>query len=115
MSTKAKKDTIEEITGTANAYVSRLGFLIAALAVEDEVKESLLSLLPEMTPEQIERLSDILESAYLGEQTVSADNELKSELERIKIEYLSNKSELEGKTITKLEVLSGKLNQHGEL
>ena len=115
MSTKAKKDTIEEITGTAKAYGSRLGFLIAALTVEDEVKESLLSLLPEMTPEQIERLSDILESAYLGEQTVSADSELRAELERIKIEYISNKAELEDKTIAKLEVLSGKLNQRGKL
>ena len=108
-----KQDTAlkEEIIGTAKAYGQRLGFLIAALDIDDDVKEALLAILPAMTPEQVERFSDILESAYLGDKTFNIDIELKTALERVKTEYDVAHSDLEKETMVELGALATKVNQ----
>jgi hypothetical protein len=59
----------------------KLGFLIAASTLPDDVKDELAVLIAEMTEEQQERLLDIFEAKYLNEKTADADNKLKEELE----------------------------------
>jgi len=61
-----------------------LGFLIASLNLADDVKESLIAILPQMTPDQLNRLSATLESAYQSDKTEGVDQNLQTALDRFK-------------------------------
>jgi|GEM_PF-1767243 hypothetical protein len=104
----------EEIIGTATTYGQRLGFLIAALNIETEVKEALLAILPAMTPEQVERFSGILEAAYLSEKTIDVDDQLKTTMASIKAEHELALADLENETLVELNTLDGQANKAKE-
>ncbi|OGY91254.1 MAG: hypothetical protein A3H70_05185 [Candidatus Komeilibacteria bacterium RIFCSPLOWO2_02_FULL_48_11] len=76
--------TENDLKALAAKQGQKLGFLIAALNVSDEVKEAFFDLLPHLSLEQLERLTNILESKYLSQQTSGPDEKLKAELEAIK-------------------------------
>ena len=103
--------TADEVKGAMQAYGQRLGYFIAALDVADDVKEALLALLPEMTPEQLERLSDLLQGAFLAEQTSALDSEFEAELKRIKQEHSTARARLTVETLAKVESLSIKFDR----
>ena len=54
----------------------RLGFLIAALNIEDDAKEAMINLLTKMTQEQINKLTQTLEADFLHAVTNKSDEEL---------------------------------------
>lgn len=65
----------------------RLGFLIASLEMSKEQRESLLSLLPEMTEVQLDDLADVLEASYLQAATKDQDQKLASDLKNAEEKY----------------------------
>jgi transcriptional regulator of heat shock response len=65
----------------------KLGFLIAASTLPDDVKDELAALTEEMTEEQQNRLADVFEAKYLDEQTAEAEKKLKEELEALVKKY----------------------------
>ena len=109
MTTTSKKITAKEIKGTARTYGQRLGFLIASLNINNDLKEDLLTLLPYMTLAQIERFSELLQTTYINEQTSLADKRLIVELEKIKLGNDKAQSKLAGQTTTTLANLEQKL------
>ncbi len=86
-----KELTQETAIASAKAFGMRLAFLIHNAKISDEVKESLVTLVPEMTPEQLDRLSDLFMADWLNQQTQDIDDKFKRELEKIKA--LSEKEE----------------------
>ena len=62
---------------------SKLGFLIASLKVSNKAKEALLSLLDQMTEDQIDRLVNILEANFLNAVTQDSDQELGKKLKEL--------------------------------
>lgn len=110
-----KQFTADLARGSATALGQRLGWLIANAPISNDVKESLLTLLPQMTPEQIDRLSDLLLSEFLNNQTRGIDDKFKRELEKIKIQadkeeekIIASANEDLGKLEQKLKQLSTK-------
>jgi hypothetical protein len=65
----------------------KLGFLIAASTLPDEVKDELAALVGEMTEERQEKLLDIFEAKYLDEQTEGIEKKLKDEIEALVKKY----------------------------
>ena len=65
----------------------KLGFLIASLEMSAQQREAMLSLLPEMTEEQLDELSEVLEASYLQAATADVDKKLAKELETVENEY----------------------------
>ncbi|MDA2922891.1 hypothetical protein MYX07_06540 [Patescibacteria group bacterium AH-259-L07] len=102
--------TSEEIKEAVKSQGKKLGFLIAALNISDIEKEAWLTLLPNMSLEQIERLGNILESKYTDQQTKGIDEELRSDLEKIKTEYDKKVGGLNTKTIKKIKDLSSQVS-----
>ncbi|MDD4901957.1 MAG: hypothetical protein PHE24_02365 [Patescibacteria group bacterium] len=65
----------------------KLGFLVAASTLPDEVKDELAVLTEEMTEEQQNKLLDIFEAKYLDEQTEDAEKKLTEEIEALVKKY----------------------------
>lgn len=57
----------------AQTLGTRLGFLLAAAPLADDEKQAWFSILPDMTPEQLLRFSDLLEARFLDAATASLD------------------------------------------
>lgn len=71
---------LDQIKEEAQKKGEKLGFLIASLNLPNEARESLLTVLPEMSVEQIDRLVSILEAAYLNQKTGNLDQDLSAKL-----------------------------------
>ena len=65
----------------------RLGVLITSLDVTDEVKQAILDILPQFTPEQLQRFLAILEVQYANQKTGHIDEEFAKQLQNIKTEH----------------------------
>jgi transcriptional regulator of heat shock response len=76
-----------DIQAAAEIRGRKLGFLIAASTLSDDVKEELVALAAEMSPEQQDKLLDTFEAKYLDEKTASVDGELKNKLEELVKKY----------------------------
>jgi len=88
----------------------RLGFLIASLNLADDVKESLIAILPQMTPDQLNRLSATLESAYQSDKTEGVDQNLQTALGQIQTAYDKEVESADKKALSDLKKLEKDLN-----
>jgi hypothetical protein len=86
-----KDDTTEaglsEPEAAAMIRGRKLGFLVAASTLPDDVKDELAALAEEMTEEQQERLLDVFEAKYLDEKTGDAEKKLAEEIEALVKKY----------------------------
>jgi len=64
------------------AQAQKLGILLANSTMPEDIKESWLAILPEMSIEQIQQLLDILEAKYLDSQTKDIDEKFKKQIEK---------------------------------
>ncbi|MDO8524816.1 MAG: hypothetical protein Q7R99_04295 [bacterium] len=72
----------QEITISLVAQAQKLGLLLANSTMPEDIKESWLAILPEMSIEQIQQLLDILEAKYLDSQTKDIDEKFKKKIEK---------------------------------
>lgn len=104
----AGSPSLEDIKQIAEQRGKRLGFLIASLSVDNEVKNALLDLLPEMNVRQLDQLTDILEANFLQSATGSVEESLKYGLAEIDNEFkqkIDAVGEKASKQIAKIEQL----------
>ncbi|MDP2812074.1 MAG: hypothetical protein Q8O32_00050 [bacterium] len=99
----------QELEGLAKAKGQRLAFLLSAANIDDEQKEAWLTLLPEMSLEQLEKLVDVLEAQYMNQQSKNIDEDFKKDLTNIKNEYDQKEADLEKDTIEKMRKLTENL------
>jgi len=100
---------IKDLQQAAQTFGQRLGFLISALNVADEVKEALLVLLPQMTEQQLWDFSEILEQAYINDKTIEFDQQLIADLKSIVESYDSQSVGLLNETADQLTALLVKI------
>lgn len=100
----------DELTDAAAAQGRKLGFFIAALNASDEIKQAWLDLLPNLSLPQLARLSDIMESKYLAQQTESIDRDFKAELEKIKSDFAVQDEAQDKKVLAQIENLQHQLD-----
>ncbi len=86
----------------------KLGFLIGYSTLPEKVKAELVSLIPKMKLEQIDRLMNIFEAKYVDEQTRDMDKEYKKKLSKIIEDYKRKQEKNDNeflKQIKEIEVL----------
>jgi hypothetical protein len=76
-----------ELEAAALMRGRKLGFLIAASTLPDEVKEEMVVLAQDMTADQQDHLLDVFEAKYLDEQTLEAEKELQAQAEVLVKKY----------------------------
>jgi hypothetical protein len=65
----------------------KLGLLLAASTLAEEVKDELASLVEEMTTDQVDRLTTVLEAEFLDQQTEEIDQKFQAKLEDLVKKY----------------------------
>lgn len=76
-----------DLEAAAEIRGRKLGFLLAASTLPEDVKDELAALALEMGEEGQDRLLELFEAKYLNEASSSAEGELKSELEKLVKKY----------------------------
>ena len=94
---------------TAKALGRKLGFLISASTMDDDLKESWITIFPQMSLEQIARLIDIMEAKYLDEQTTDINKKLEQELGIIKKKYQEKREIVDQNVLGEINKLEEKL------
>ena len=77
----------EDLLKVAQLNAQKLALLLYISTIPDEVKESIIALLPEMTIEQINEFLNILESRYLDDQTKDIDEEYQEKLKELVLDF----------------------------
>lgn len=88
----------------------RLGVLLAALEGNDEIRDAFITILPELTEQQLQELVQVLEQAAVQNVAGEADNEFTKTLERIRAEYESNQAATEAVAASELDALAAEMN-----
>jgi len=101
---------IEEIIVNLEINARKLATLIYHSTMPDEVKESWISMVPEMSVEQIDRLLNILEAKYLDEKTRDIDVEYKEKIKKLVDELNEKKFQEDEEFIKLLKKLSDLLD-----
>lgn len=89
----------------------RIGFLIAALDLPDEEKETMLTLLREMDQAQLDTMLSALERNYLIQSDKLADAELQTGLKKVEREYEAKIAAAQNKATEELTSLEKTFNQ----
>lgn len=84
----------------------RLGYLIASLEMSGEQREALLSLLPEMTEDQLNELTDVLEASYLQAATKKEDGQLAQDLKNAEEKYEAKVKQINADTNKELDSIA---------
>ncbi|MBI3305288.1 hypothetical protein HYZ80_03140 [Candidatus Parcubacteria bacterium] len=65
--------SVEKVQTLAGLLGRKLGLLLATAPLPEDEKQAWLAMLPEMTPEQLMRFSDLLEKRVLDAATAAID------------------------------------------
>ncbi len=104
-------DSLPEFEEMAISQGRKLGFLIAkSELLSDEEKEALLTVLPEMSPEQLDELTVTLEAQHVLQQKDPNDAVVKEGLVQAEDEYNQAMDKASGDTLKKLDQLQKKVS-----
>lgn len=100
----------EDIEKEANQLGERIGLLLAASDLPDEVKAGFVAMIPEMTPEQVDRLIALLE-ANVKETIAIEEQQLGRSVQEAQKAYEAARKEEEQKAVNSLKAIENLLNQ----
>ncbi len=104
------KQSFNQLKDEAKSHGAKLGFFIASLNISDEDKEAILTVLPKMSLEQLDRFIAILEAQYEQQETKGLDDNFKQELQSIKDIYDKDMKEIDDSTIKEIDELISKIS-----
>ncbi|MBT4516519.1 MAG: hypothetical protein HOC78_01345 [Candidatus Komeilibacteria bacterium] len=99
----------ENLEKLAKERGERLAFLLASLNIDEKQKQAWITLLPEMSLDQLDKLLNVLEAKYLDQNSQGADQEFKKDLTKIQAVYDKKTEDLKQSTLNKIKNLSDKL------
>ncbi|MCR4313696.1 MAG: hypothetical protein NUV84_00410 [Candidatus Uhrbacteria bacterium] len=98
----------EEFEKEAKAIGERLALLLVAANLPDDVKAGFAAMIPEMTPEQLDRLIKILE-ANIADTAVTQEAELGKAAQVAQSKYESQRKAAEKKAMAELDEIENLL------
>lgn len=91
----------DDMEKEARRLGERIGFLLASATLPEDMKQAILVLLPEMTPEQIDALVKMLEQNIAGATEVEA-NAFIENLKKIEGQHTQAKEQAETQALSEL-------------
>lgn len=102
----------EEFEKEAKAVGERLAMLLVTADLTDDVKAGFAAMVPEMTPEQLDRLVKILE-ANVSDTAAAQESELGKAALATQTAYESQRQAAEKKIMAELDEIENVLKQSG--
>jgi len=106
---KSKTTKTDTAADLAVSKGRKLGFLIATLPADDEIKEALVTLAENSSYEELEKLSDALEMLYLNAGTRDIDDQFKKNLALFKQEAETSEQKITDEFLAKLSAIEEKI------
>lgn len=100
----------QDIEQEAKQLGERLALLLAAADMPDEVKAGFVAMMPEMTPEQLDRLMKVLE-ANVHDTAVGQNKELGEAIKKAQADYEAAQTASEQKAMSALDEIEASLKQ----
>lgn len=100
----------EEFEKEAKAVGERLAMLLVAANLSDDVKAGFAAMIPEMSPEQLDRLIKILE-ANVSDTAAAQEAELGKAVQAAQATYESQRQVAEKKAMAELDEIENVLKQ----
>ena len=100
----------QDLETQAKQLGERLGFLLASSSLPEDVKEAIIVMLPEMTPEQMDALTHMLEQNIAGTAEVEA-KEFVANIKVIEERHQTEAQALQEKAINDLKEIERLLDQ----
>ena len=99
-----------DIEHEAKQIGERLALLLAAADMPDDVKAGFVAMMPKMTPEQLDRLMNILE-ANVHDTAVGENKELGEAIQKAQAEYEAAQAAAQQKALSALDDIEAALKQ----
>ena len=99
----------EDFEAEATAVGERLALLLVAADLPDDVKAGFAAMIPEMTPEQLDRLIHILE-ANVRDTAVEENKQLGEEIQQAQSSYEQQQKAAEKQALKELDEIEQLLN-----
>jgi predicted HAD superfamily phosphohydrolase len=100
----------QDLEKEAKQLGERLGLLLLSASLPDEVKEAIIVMIPEMTPEQIDSLIHMLEQNIAGTAEIEA-REFLENIKSVEVAHQKEAKALQEKTLSDLEEIERLLDQ----
>lgn len=105
-----QNDTPEKIEKQAKMLGERLAWLMAASSLPDDVKEAYMTLLPEMSMEQIDQLMQMLEKNVASAAEIEATDFIEN-IKAVQDHHKQQVEETQKRALTGMEEIERLLNQ----
>lgn len=99
----------EQLLAGLEFQARKLAFLLYASTMPESIKQSWLTVLPEMSLEQVQRFLDILEAKYLNEQTRASDKKFEAKLKQVFAKFAKQDKQRDEKLIKQIKQLTKKI------
>ncbi len=96
---------LKELEEGLSAQAHKLALFLYGATFPDEMKEALVALLSEMSPEQISRLLDIFEAQYADEMTRATDEEFREKIQKIVSDFEGERAAAETLLVHEINAL----------
>ncbi len=106
MAQKITQKDFDEMLVSLDVNAKKLATLLYYSDLPDEIKESWITLLPEMSLEQMQKLLDILEANYLDQATKDIDEKYTKEFSGLTEDLKKEKDENDKKTVDLIKKIS---------
>lgn len=100
----------QDIEQEAKQLGERLALLLAAADMPDDVKAGFVAMMPEMTPEQLDRLMKVLE-ANVHDTAMGQNKELGETIKKAQAEYEASQAAAQAKAMSALDEIEASLKQ----
>ena len=105
---QTKKETKKEIIAILEANAKKLAVLLYDSNLPEEIKDSWVAMLPEMSLEQIDRLLKALEDNFLDEQTKDINIAYLEEMSKMFDEFKKEQKKVDNKFLRKVRNFKNK-------
>ncbi|MBT4277615.1 hypothetical protein HOD96_02605 [Candidatus Falkowbacteria bacterium] len=110
----SKKLTKKGILTTLEANAKKLAILLYDSNIPEDVKDSWIAMLPEMSLEQIDKLLEALEENFLDEQTKDINIIYLEEMNQMFDEFEKERKKVDNKFLRKVKNFKKKLKTYGK-
>jgi len=111
MKNQPQTSTGQELKDQAITLGRKLGFFINSLNASDEVKQAWLTVVENMSLEQLTELTDILETKFLDEQTRTIDENFAASLVKVLKEGQRAEEKNDQKVLGQIQALEKELDK----
>lgn len=100
----------DQVREAGHVQAQRITWLLERLHITDEERLAFVTLMSQLSVEQIDELAQMLEAKYLDQETQEADDTLRQDLMQVKQTYDAAQQDITDHTMSELDALEKEID-----